>query len=248
MEFHEFEREASRVWADIPDTYRAGVDALVVERKSQSHPSMEDIYTLGECRTESYPSDWAGPETTRSILALYYGSFVRVSEQDPDFDWEYEVWETITHELRHHLESLASEDALEGVDYAMDENFKRFRGDAFDPFFYRAGEPVEPGVWQVERDLFLELEYEGSAGRAVEFELGGRRFQAPVPAETGDVMLLQVVDGLDAEDLEPELELCLVLVRRHGLMAGVARWLRRNPPGVVQAEVTVERIDPREGP
>lgn len=246
MKFEHFEREASRVWAEIPDTYRSGVDALVVERKSQSHPSMEDIYTLGECRTESYPSDWGGPETTRSILALYYGSFVQVSEQDPEFDWEYEVWETITHELRHHLESLATEDALEDVDYAMDENFKRFRGEAFDPFFYRAGELLGPGVWQAERDLFMELEYEDTAGDAVEFELGDRRFVAPVPAQTGDVTFLQVIDGLDADDLEPELELCLVLVRRRGLVAGVARWLRRSPTEVVQAEATVERIDSRE--
>jgi hypothetical protein len=246
MTFEEFEREASRVWAEIPDTYRSGVDALVVERKSQSHPSMEDIYTLGECRTESYPSDWGGPETTRSILALYYGSFAQVSDQDPEFDWEYEVWETITHELRHHLESLAAEDALEDVDYAMDENFKRFRGDPFDPFFYRAGEPVAPGVWQAERDLFLEIEFQDSPGGAVEFELDGRRFRAPVPAETGDVTFIQVVDGLDAQDLEPDLELCLVLVRRLGLVAGVTRWLRRSPTEVVQAEAEVERIDDQE--
>lgn len=246
MRYEEFEREAGRVWAGIPDTYRSGVDALVIERKSQSHPSMGDIYTLGECMTESYPSDWGGPETTRSVLALYYGSFLRLAELDPEFDWEYEIWETITHELRHHLESLATEDALEDVDYAMDENFKRFRGEPFDPFFYRAGERVAPGLWQAERELFLELEYEGTPGAAVEFELGGRRFVAPVGSEAGDVAFIQIVDGLDAEDLDPELELCLVLVRRHGAMRGLLRWLRRTPTDVVQVEAAAERLDDQE--
>jgi hypothetical protein len=246
MTFQEFEREASRVWNEIPDSYRSGVDALVIERKSQTHPSMDDIYTLGECMTESYPSDWGGPETTRSVLALYYGSFVELAQLDPEFDWEYEIWETITHELRHHLESLAAEDALEDVDYAMDENFKRFRGELFDPHFYRAGERVAPGLWQAERDLFLELEYDDAPGDAVEFELGDRRFLAPVPPETGDVAFLQITDGLDAEDLDPELELCLVLVRRHGLVGGLTRWLRRSPSQVVQVEATARRIDNQE--
>jgi hypothetical protein len=247
MTFDEFQAEASRVWEEIPDTYRSGVDGLVLERKSQAHPSMEDIYTLGECLTESYPSDWGGPDTTRSVLVLYFGSFHRLAELDPEFDWRYEVWETITHELRHHLESLAAEDALEDVDFAMDENFKRLRGDPFDPSFYRAGERVAPGVYQAERDLFIELEYDGEAGDAVEFEWQGRRAVVPVPAEPGDVTFIQVVSLLDAEDeaLDPDVELCLVLVRRHGVLGGLARWFRRESARVVQVEATAQFVEPK---
>jgi hypothetical protein len=246
MTFEEFEREASRVWSEIPDSYRSGVDGLVVERKSQAHPSMPDIYTLGECLTESYPSDWGGPDTTRSVLVLYYGSFRRLSTLDPDFDWDYEIWETITHELRHHLESLAAEDALEDVDFAMDENFKRLRGDPFDPFFYRAGERVGPGTYQAERDLFVELEYRGEPEGAVEFEWHGRRAAVPVPPEPGDVTFIQVVDGLDAEFLAEEFELCVVLVRRQRWIHSVARWLRREPMSVVQVEAAAEMLENEE--
>jgi hypothetical protein len=245
MTFEEFEREATAVWEEIPDTYRSGVDGLVLERKHQAHPTIEDIYTLGECLTESYPSGWEGPETTRSVLVLYYGSFRRLSAMDPEFDWRYEIWETITHELRHHLESLAAEDALEDVDFAMDENFKRLRGEPFDPFFFRAGEPVGPGMYQAERDFFIELEYAGEPGAAVEFDWQGRPAVAPVPEELGDVTFLQVVSLLEGEEetLDPDLELCLVLVRRQGLLRGMSRWLRREPVDVVQVEVTAERVD-----
>jgi hypothetical protein len=245
MTFDEFEAEASRVWEEIPDTYRSGVDGLVIEKKSQAHPSMEDIYTLGECLTESYPSDWGGPDTTRSVLVLYFGSFRRLAELDPDFDWRYEIWETVTHELRHHLESLAAEDALEDVDFAMDENFKRLRGEPFDPFFYRAGERVAAGIFQAERDLFMEMEHDGEPGDVVAFEWEGRIAEAPVPPDPGDVTFIQIVSLLDhgEERLDPEMELCLVLVRRRGVLAGLTRWLRRESPAVVQVEATARVVE-----
>jgi hypothetical protein len=243
MTFEEFQREASRVWDEIPDSYRSGVDGLVVERKSQAHPSIPDIYTLGECLTEAYPSDWGGPDTTRSVLVLYYGSFRRLAELDPDFDWEYEVWETVTHELRHHLESLAAEDALEDVDYAMDENFKRLNGDTFDPHFFRAGERIAPDTYQAERDLFIEVEYEGDPGEEVEFEWQGRRAVVPVPPAPGDVTFIQVVDGLDVGFLADEYELCVVLVRRERWLGGLRRWLRRESLEVVQVEAEAVMLE-----
>jgi hypothetical protein len=243
MTFDQFHAEASRIWSEIPASYRSGVDALVVERKSRSHPTMPDIYTLGECLTESYPSDWGGPDTTRSVLVLYFGSFRHLSEQDPEFDWDYEVWETITHELRHHLESLAAEDALEDVDFALDENFKRLRGEAFDPFFYRAGERIAPGTYQAERELFIELEVDDEPGEVAEFQWQGRHAVVPVPPEPGDVTFIQVMEGLDAEFLADEYELCVVLVRRRRWLAGLTRWLRREPVSVVQVEAAADMLE-----
>lgn len=235
MEYEEFERRATRVWEEIPDVYRSGVDGLVLEREARSHPTMPDIFTLGECRTEAYPSDWAGPDTTRSVLALYYGSFRRLSELDPDFDWRYEIWETVTHELRHHLESLALEDTLEDVDYAVDENFKRHRGDPFDPYFFRSGETVAPGVYEAERDIFIEVEYDAASppGDRVEFEWHGARYAVDVPAELGDVTFLQVIDGVDLGASE----LCIVLVRRRSWLDQLRDLVRRSPPAVVDADV-----------
>ena len=80
------------------------MDGLVIDRQARPHPRTRDIYTLGECVTEAYPSDFGGPDTVRSAVVLYYGSFLRLSRLDPAFDWSEEIWETLTHELRHHLE------------------------------------------------------------------------------------------------------------------------------------------------
>ena len=242
MKLQAFEREAGRVWEEIPDEYRSGVDGLVIERAEKAHPSLPDIYTLGECLTESYPSDWGGPDTTRSVLVLYYGSFRRLARLDPDFDWEYEIWETVTHELRHHLESLALEDALEDVDYAMDENFKRFEGEAFDPFFFRSGEEVEADVFAVEQDVFLEMGYpsESPPGPDVAFDWHGARYTVPVPSDPGDVAFLQVTEGLDAGPGS----LCVVLVRRRGGLDRLSRWLRRTPPHVVDVDVSARPAGP----
>ena len=240
MDFAGFERSASQVWEEIPEVYRSGVDALAIDRGERPHPTLADIYTLGECLTETYPSDWGGPDTTRSVLVLYYGSFRRLSELDPDFDWRYEIWETVTHELRHHLESLATEDALEDVDYAMDENFKRFQGEPFDPFFYRSGERIAPGVYQAERDVFIEIETAEPAGsdEAVEFGWEGARYRVPVPTGPGDLTFVQVIDGVDAGDAE----LCIVLVRPHGFWSSVRRALRREERSVAEAEATARRV------
>lgn len=239
MNLSEFERRAGEVWEEIPDEYRSGVDGLVIERSSRPHPTLPDVYTLGECVTESYPSEWGGPETTRSVLVLYYGSFRRLSGLDPDFDWSYEIWETVTHELRHHLEWLAAEDALEDVDYAVDENFKRFQGEPYDPYFYRYGEEKAPGVFEAETDVFIEIEHGRGAplGPRVAFDWHGRRHSVPVPVEPGDVTFLQVVEGVETGPAE----LCIVLVRRPGWLEQLGRWLRREQPTVVDEDVAARR-------
>ncbi len=235
MTFQAFDDVARRFWDEIPEEYREGVDGLVVERGALPHPTLADVYTLGECLTESYPSEYGGPETIRSAVVLYYGSFWRLSRLDPAFDWEDELWETLTHELKHHLEWLADEDALEALDYAVDENFRRGRGEPFDPFFYRSGEEAAEGVWKVERDFFLEREY--APGRAPEREAAfvwhGRSYRVPVPAELGDVCFVTIQAGLEEP---PDGEVCLVLVRRQRFGEALASLIRRRAPEVVEVE------------
>jgi hypothetical protein len=235
VRYEAFRAEATRVWEEIPDEYRYGVDGLVIEREARSHPSLDEIYTLGECLTESYPSEWGGPDTTRSVLVLYHGSFRELAALDPEFDWDYEIWETITHELRHHLESLAAEDALEDLDYAMDENFKRLQGEAFDPFFFRTAEPVTAGVWAAERDVFIEVVYPEAAppGATVGFQWEGRGYTVERPPELGEVTFLQVVEGLPDDP-----SVCVVLVRKSGWWGQLRRWLRSEPPTVVDVDVS----------
>ena len=238
----EFERRAAEVWNEIPAHYREGVDGLVVRREARRHPTLPDIYTLGECLTEAYPSEWGGPDTTRSILVLYHGSFRALSELDPAFDWDYEIWETVTHELRHHLESLAAEDALEDLDYAMDENFKRLDGQPFDPFFYRSAEAVAPGIYVAEGDAFLEIELapDEPVGPELRFQWAGSRYVVDAPEQTGDITFLQVVEGVPLQ----QGQLCVVVVRRHGLLASLQRWIRGGDLAVVDVDVNARPDGP----
>jgi len=53
-----------------------------------------------------------------SYISLYYGSFAEDLEDANMEEWEEEIEDTIIHELRHHIESLA------GVDYLSDEEME----------------------------------------------------------------------------------------------------------------------------
>jgi hypothetical protein len=234
--FEAFEERAWSEWERIPDEYRAGVDGLTIERRALPHASLPDVYTLGECVTESYPSDYGGPDTTRSVVVLYYGSFFRLARLDDAFDWETEIWETLTHELQHHLESLAADDALVDMDYAADENYKRYQGEPFDPFFYRHGIP-DDGWMRVEDEFFLELD---AGPDTVSFERAGRMFSVAVPDESFDVALLTITAGVP----DPPGGLHLALVRRSGVMETLRRVFRPRPPLVIERDVTAIPSDP----
>ncbi len=238
MDFDTFSRRAHEAFSTIPSEFREGVDGLTIRPERAPHPALPDIYTLGQCLTEGYPSDWSGPETVRSVLVLFFGSFQALAAQTPGFDWDEELWETLTHELRHHLESLADEDALEGVDYAMEESFRRAKGENFDPFYYQAGLEVAPGLFQVEYDLFLEKPWSEN-DRASEphlvFSWHGSAYRVAWPETLGDVHYLWI-RGLEvgAGALQ------LVLVRRRGLKERLRR--ARSALDLWESEAVAEKL------
>jgi hypothetical protein len=236
LRYEEFERRAEAEWVRIPDSYKAGVDGLIVKRSARVHPTLPDVYTLGECVTEAYPSDYGGPDTIRSAVVLYYGSFLRLSQQDDSFDWQHELWETLTHELQHHLESLASDEGLLDLDYAADENFKRAAGEPFDTAFYRAGVPHGAGWYEVEDEFFLETE---AAAQSVAFEWHAVDYRVVVPASDADVLYLRVVAGLASAPRE----LYIVLRRRSGWRAALRALFGRGRETYEEAEVEAERVE-----
>jgi len=242
VKFKDFQSAATEAYDAIPDEFKEGVDGVVVSRESIRHPTLPDIYTMGYCETEAYASDYGGPDTTRSVVVLYWGSFRSLSAKDPDFDWEGELWETLTHELRHHLESLAREDALEGVDYALDETFKRDEGQDFDPWYWQRGEDLGGGVFKVEKSYYLEQVWNADGFDAVEhLELSwyGARYRLPRPDQLGDVHFVWV-DGVEGD--QDSLE--LVLVRRRSWWGDAKRLFGTYRPVVLESEATAERVDP----
>ena len=229
--FHEFRTRAQAVFDSIPDAYLAGVDGLIVERRADAHPTLPDVYTLGECATGEIDPFGEAEVHLRSQVVLYYGSFVALSRLDDEWDWDAQIWETITHEIRHHREGTAGEDALEDVDYAADQNFLRHDGQPFDPAFYRSGEPGHPGVWEVEGELFAEVVVDAEAFAALAelcVTVGGRRVRAPRPPELGDVHFVDV-----GSPPRGEMPLTFVLVRRRGRWEAFRAWLARRPPVVL---------------
>ena len=230
MTFDEFSRLAQKAFRSIPAAYREGVEGVTAVERLELHPDLDGIVTLGECRTRDYASDWQGPVTTRSQVVLYYGSFRRMAARDPDFDWEGELWETLTHELQHHLESLAREGALEAMDYAMDEAFKRERGEPFDPWYFQWGEPVGEGTYRVEDEVYIERVLtveEFDRLDVLEFAWGGESYRIALPEELGDVHYV-VVEGI-----EPYVQ--LVLIRRASWRSRLRGALRSEGPVVLES-------------
>src|SRR5436189_81928 len=141
-----------RLAREVPAEFADGIVAIEVSSKVMPHPRRGDVYPLGEC----IPLEWSGTGADlQSRIVLYHGSFASLARLG-EFDWRAEAWETLTHELRHHLEWRANVAALEAYDWAAEENFKRHEGEAFDSAFYKSGERVADGVWKVDDDMFLE--------------------------------------------------------------------------------------------
>jgi hypothetical protein len=176
------------------------------------HPTRAEIYTLGECIPDPL-SDDATLQDLRSRIVLYHGSFQALAGGDPGFDWEEETYQTLTHELRHHLEWRARTDALDDFDRAAEENFARRDGEAFDPLFFLGGDEIVRGVYQVDDDFFLDRTVRAVPG-SVEFEWHGSRFRADLPSDLTLPAYLLVQDLPEP----PPGDLVLVLRRKPSLL------------------------------
>lgn len=240
MDLATFEARALEMWEEIPAAFRAGVDGVVVHAEAEAHPDHPDYFTLGMCLTEPYPSGYSGPETTRSVVALYWGSFVAVAEQTPDFDWEEELWETLTHELRHHLEFLADDEALVGLDYAMEESYKRSMGEPFDPWYWQSGLSLGTGLFRVEHDVYVEQRWTAQdffQARALFFDWDGIRWRIDRPEDLGDLHWIWI-HGVETAGGS----LQLVLIQERPLTRRLARWVwhRRSGQGLELLESDAE--------
>jgi hypothetical protein len=231
MRFEDFRSMVRRLQADIPPQFQGGIIEVEVSPKTVPHPVRAEIYTLGEC----IPLEWSGSGSDlQSRVVLYHGSFAALARLG-DFDWRKESWETLTHELRHHLEWQANLAGLEAYDWAAEQNFARVDGELFDPVFYRNGETVAAGVFKVEDDVFLEGDPSQVTADHYELVWHGRRYRAPVLAAERRVWRFITLEALDEP---PPGDAVLVFPGR----ASALDVLRRPAAPVSQA-VTVEQLD-----
>ena len=230
MRLDDFRSLIDRLARDVPAEFSDGIVAIEVSPKSLPHPLRGDVYTLGEC----IPLEWSGGGADlQSRVVLYHGSFAALARLG-DFDWRAEAWETLAHELRHHLEWRANTGALEAYDWAAEENFKRHEGEPFDVGFYRSGERIEEGIWKVDDDVFMEREGGGGEGDGLDVVWHGRRYRVRPPAGLRRPTFL-ALHGL-AEP--PPGDAVLVVPRRPTVFD-----LLRKTPAATQRTVTAQPLD-----
>ena len=212
MRYSDFELLVTRLANEVPPQFLEGVSEIAVAPGTLPHPTRAEVYTLGECIPDPLSGD-AGPQDLRSRIVLYHGSFQALARQDPGFDWEEEAYQTLTHELRHHLEWRARTDALEDFDRAAEENFARQDGEEFDPYFYLGGEEVVEGIYQVDDDFFMDRIVRRIPA-VLDFNWHGAAYRADLP-RTLSLPAFVSVSGLSEP---PPGELVIVLRRRPSIL------------------------------
>ena len=211
MRLDDFREMVRRLSEELPTQFLDGVAEVTVSPRTVVHPERPGIFTLGEC--VPLPTAGAGVDSVQSRIVLYHGSFAALAQLTPGFDWREEVWETLTHELRHHLEWRAESPDLEDLDWAVEQNFARHDGDEFDPGFFLQGEVVADGAYRIEDDVFLDRVV-GAAPESVVFAWRGREYQTRVPRGATLPAFLTVAGAAEP----PPGDLVLVLRRSPGLL------------------------------
>lgn len=230
MRLDDFRDLVRRQAAEVPAEFFDGIIEVTVSPRTLPHPSRAEIYTLGECIP--VPTETGGPEGIQSRIVLYHGSFAALAHITEDFDWREEAWETLTHEIRHHVEWRANAPDLEAFDRAVEQNFARVDGEPFDPLFYHDGERVAPGVYKVEGDYFLEQVVRRPPVE-LRFEWHGRAWRGALP-EPLTLPAFLTVEGLD----EPPPGDLVVVLRRRGSLLDLLRPGRLSVADQHVVEVT----------
>lgn len=127
MSFEEFREMVAEMLDEIPQEFLRGLAGVHVLPEARVEPDYDDVYRMGEYLDPGAEDFLGAGEGLGRHVAIYYGSFVAIADGDADFDWEDEAWETLTHELRHHVESLAGEDWLVQDDVERARDFPRRR-------------------------------------------------------------------------------------------------------------------------
>jgi len=125
MEFPAFRAMVEEMVEGIPEAFLRDLQGVHVIEDPMPEEGYVDVWRLGEYLDPGPESFLGGGDGLGRHVALYYGSFVEVADGDPEFDWEGEAWETLTHELRHHVESLAGDGRLIEQDILDAQDFER---------------------------------------------------------------------------------------------------------------------------
>lgn len=127
MDIEPFTRRLERMMDDVPEALLRDLNGGVTVSE-QAHRRKDDppgVYILGEYITDPYLG---------ALVVLYHGSFARLFAGGTDALWEKEMWDTLRHELRHHVEGRAGVNDLDVEDAIQ---LSLMRSDAGPPQRYR---------------------------------------------------------------------------------------------------------------
>jgi Zincin-like metallopeptidase len=239
IRYTDFESLIQRLATEVPSEFLDGVGGVEVSRKTLPHPTRRGVYTLGECIP--LPAEALGdPAGMRSRVVLYHGSFQALACLDEQFDWRGEAWETLTHELRHHLEWRARAPELEAFDWAAEQNFARTDGDPFDTLFHRSGSRVAKGCFRIDDDFFLEVNL-SRIPPELHFEWHGQGYRTRLPPG----LTLPAFGAVEGVEDPPPGELVLVLRQKFAFANLFARRLPwRGSLRAERADALVQRPVP----
>ena len=128
MTYERFRATVEAMLDDIPDEFLQGLQGVHALREARAEEGYRDVWRMGEY-LDPGPDDFlGGSDGLGRHVALYWGSFRKIAKGDPEFDWEEEIWETLTHELQHHVESLAGDGRLIDQDLLDAQGFERVGG------------------------------------------------------------------------------------------------------------------------
>jgi len=211
MRLADFENMVRRLCDEVPADFFDGIAEVVVSPRVVPHPERADVFTLGECIPLPVQVG-SGVEGLQSQVVMYHGSFAALAGLEQGMDWRQEAWDTLTHELRHHLEWRAHAPDLEDFDWAVEHNFARHDGESFDPTFFLSGTPEGKNRYSVDDDVFID-HIVSSIPRSIDFSWQAREYRLEIPQDA-ELPCFLVVEGVSDP---PAGELVIVLRRKPGV-------------------------------
>ncbi|MFN3265673.1 MAG: metallopeptidase family protein [Deinococcales bacterium] len=124
MTFLEFQQRLQEMIEIIPERFMKNLQGIHCFPEIKHSPEQRGLVRMGEYLDPGFESFMAAGVHIGRHINIYYGSFVAVARYNPDFDWEEQLWETLTHELQHHLESQANDQSLIEWDKQQLEKFR----------------------------------------------------------------------------------------------------------------------------
>lgn len=120
MQYETFEAIFHEALEEFPAEFLHGITGIFCRREAKRDPDVPGMLRLGE-----YIRD---PHGMGDHVAIYYGSFLRVYGPLPRDEMRKRVFDTIGHEILHHLEHRAGIDDLGDEDRRYLDDCKRRMG------------------------------------------------------------------------------------------------------------------------